>query len=66
MADIKHLDDQIEILLSCKPLPEQQVKALCEKVSSILQLHPLSLKTSLSNNRYPQKLRLSESCGEVE
>ena len=27
------LDKQIEVLLSCKPLPEDQIKQLCSKVS---------------------------------
>jgi serine/threonine-protein phosphatase 2A catalytic subunit len=36
MNDIKHLDEQIAILLSCKPLPESQVKELCEKAKEIL------------------------------
>ena len=27
------LDKQIEVLLSCKPLPEDQIKQLCQKVS---------------------------------
>ena len=30
---IKSMDKQIEVLLSCKPLPESEIKALCEKVS---------------------------------
>ena len=36
VGEIKHLDDQIEVLLSCKPLPELQVKQLCEKAKEIL------------------------------
>ena len=32
-SDIANLDRQIEQLLDCKPLPEGEVKALCEKVS---------------------------------
>ena len=32
--DIANLDKQIEILLTCKPLPEIQIKQLCDKVSS--------------------------------
>lgn len=31
------LDEQIKHLLSCKPLPESQVKALCDKVSKSYQ-----------------------------
>ena len=49
MNDIKHLDEQIEVLLSCKPLPEQQVKLLCEKVSSTTQIKQLSCTTSPIN-----------------
>jgi hypothetical protein len=33
MADIAVVDKQIETLLSCKPLPESEVRALAEKVS---------------------------------
>jgi hypothetical protein len=32
MADIAGLDAQIETLISCKPLPEAEVRALAEKV----------------------------------
>ncbi len=32
MNDIAGLDKQIEILMSCKPLPENEIKQLCEKV----------------------------------
>lgn len=32
MADIAYIDKQIETLLSCKPLPESEVRALSEKV----------------------------------
>ena len=31
-SDITNIDKQIESLLECKPLSEQDVKALCEKV----------------------------------
>ena len=31
--DFPDLDKQIETLLECKPLPENDVKILCEKVS---------------------------------
>jgi hypothetical protein len=31
-ADYSNLDRQIADLLGCKPLPEAEVKALCEKV----------------------------------
>ena len=30
--EIRALDDQIETLFSCKPLPESQIQILCEKV----------------------------------
>lgn len=31
-ADASNLDRQIQHLYTCKPLPESEVKALCEKV----------------------------------
>jgi hypothetical protein len=31
-ADHTNLDKQIAEILTCKPLPESEVKALCEKV----------------------------------
>ena len=34
--DIKYLDTQIDWLLKCKPLPEDNIKALCEKAKEIL------------------------------
>ena len=34
MSEVSFLDKQIETLMGCKPLPETEVKALCEKVSS--------------------------------
>jgi hypothetical protein len=44
MSEIPGLDVQIETLLSCKPLPEQQVKQLCERVSDSSKLRdPLSM-----------------------
>jgi hypothetical protein len=30
------IDDQIERLMQCKPLPEPEVRALCEKAKEIL------------------------------
>merc|ERR1712166_1419070 len=35
-GDIKNLEVQIATLLECKPLPEEAVKALCEKAKEIL------------------------------
>ena len=35
-SDIKYLDEQIDKLLECKPLPEDSIKALCEKAKEIL------------------------------
>jgi len=35
-ADVANLDEAIETLLTCKPLPEDQVKDLCEKAKEIL------------------------------
>ena len=34
--EIAHLDKQIEVLLGCKPLPESQIKILCDKAKEIL------------------------------
>ena len=34
-ADIHVLDKQIETLMECKPLSENEVKQLCERVSSL-------------------------------
>ena len=31
--EVDNLDKAIEVLFDCKPLPESQIKALCEKVS---------------------------------
>ena len=33
MQEIEKLDMQIQQLLDCKPLPENDVKALCDKVN---------------------------------
>jgi serine/threonine-protein phosphatase 2A catalytic subunit len=35
-SDIKYLDSQIDQLRECKPLPEDNIKALCEKAKEIL------------------------------
>ena len=34
--DIGNLDKQIAELLQCNPIPEAEVKHLCEKVSSLI------------------------------
>lgn len=34
----KELDAQIESLMKCTPLPETEVKALCDKAREILQV----------------------------
>lgn len=36
--EISNLDSSIEVLLSCKPLAESQIKLLCDKVSAVLNL----------------------------
>lgn len=41
--EIASLDEQIEVLFSCKPLPESQIKILCDKVSQ---------RASLANRRH--------------
>ena len=33
--EIGGLDKQIDVLLSCTPLPESQIKILCDKVSHL-------------------------------
>ena len=34
--EISNLDKHIEVLLGCKPLPESQIKILCDKVSILM------------------------------
>lgn len=49
--DISVLDKQIDMLLDFKPIPEHEVKVLCEKVSishHIPNSSPLLLLVSLS------------------
>ena len=36
MTDIECLDQQISQLMECKPLPENEIKILCEKAKEIL------------------------------
>ena len=36
MLEIKAQDEQIDKLLKCKPLPENEVKSLCAKAKEIL------------------------------
>lgn len=38
MQELQNLDRQIEALMKCKPLPENEVKILCEKVFCILEI----------------------------
>lgn len=42
-SDVTNLDKQIEILLECKPLPEADVKALCEKVPLTIIIRKIRL-----------------------
>ena len=35
-SDVSNLDKMIETLMECKPLSEQEVKSLCEKVHYFL------------------------------
>lgn len=35
VGDHSNLDRQIAEILTCKPLPESEVKALCEKVTEV-------------------------------
>lgn len=34
MGEIHNLDRQIETLMECKPLPENEVRALCDRVNN--------------------------------
>jgi len=34
--EIAKLDNHIDVLLGCKPLPESQIKILCDKAKEIL------------------------------
>ena len=34
--EIASLDEQIGVLFECKPLPESQIKILCDKVSLLI------------------------------
>ena len=36
IAEIKRYDGHVETLMGCRPLPEDEVKALCEKAKEIL------------------------------
>ena len=36
LAEVSRLDENVESLLACQPLPEAQVKLLCEKAKEIL------------------------------
>ena len=36
LAEIQSQEEQLERLLSCKPLPEQEVRALCAKAKEVL------------------------------
>ena len=46
--DISILDRQVEQLMEFKPIPEHEVKVLCEKVSFWLFLSESSVRCSLS------------------
>ncbi len=48
-VDYKDLDGQIESLMKCSPLPETEVKALCEKAREILQVTCQSQQTQLES-----------------
>ena len=42
-AQYKELDGQIESLMKCTPLPEAEVKVLCDKAREILQVRQAQL-----------------------
>ena len=57
----KELDGQIESLMKCTPLPEAEVKVLCDKAREILQVLGLSswsVKARLSFTRTSNPLEL--------
>ena len=37
VQEVQNLDRQIETLMKCKPLPESEVKILCDKVFPIFK-----------------------------
>ena len=45
-SQYKELDAQIESLMKCSPLPETDVKTLCDKAREILQVSTLTQTTS--------------------
>ena len=58
---IAAVDKQIATLLECKPLPESEVRALAEKVTTVITLYISNrLKKFLSTNQtYLKYVRLS-------
>ena len=51
-AHYKELEGQIESLMKCTPLPEGDVKNLCEKAREILQVKGLYATISAPSHRY--------------
>ena len=53
MSDFSNLDKQIEQLMNCKPLLEQEVKSLCDKVSIVMPLIDFYLCAGFISNMIP-------------
>jgi len=49
--DISILDKQIDVLTEFKPIPEHEVKLLCDKVSSPTQTTPI-IRLGQGNSHY--------------
>ena len=49
LGEIHDLDRQIEVLMECKPLPETEVKQLCEKVLNYFTSITVLITYNLTN-----------------
>ena len=66
MEDITQLDRQIEQLFDYKPIPEHEVKALCEKVSNKYQFNKFQAKEILSQESNVQPVKCPVTvCGDI-
>ena len=54
MTGVTELDEQIERLRKGDTLPENEVKALCDKVSYTFGMNGHSLMTYAGRRRFPQ------------
>ena len=62
-SEIKELDRQIEQLMECKPLPENEVKKICERVFLMFILKAREI-LSEENNVQPVKCPITV-CGDI-